>query len=227
MAEQLATYRAVLEEFFAGGLHVLLSSFVTANVDRFTPQNPLAPDEQSHGNYELFQQFAALVEEKLAELLAERAKYHPLTPVSSVQSSPAYLRYGWNSATNGGPFPLWSKGGLSAEALWDTVKELHESGETDLKSHCDFLLASTEYGNFVSLFAQYRAMGMEAPGSPGVPLTNLLRLVPRENCRSDLSHTLSEIHFDVGRDDRSETQRVWVCRGGVHYGRRWWWSRRW
>ena len=127
MAE-LATYRTVLEEFFAQGLHALLSGFVSDNMERFEPPNPDAPDEQSHTNYELFQQFSALVEEKLGTLLAER--------------------------------------GLSSEALWEAVQELHASGETDLKDHCDFLLASTEYKNFVALFAQYRSLGATAPGSP-------------------------------------------------------------
>eukprot|EP01044_Picomonas_judraskeda_P012089 COSAG03_NODE_1704_length_3622_cov_51.818904_4_plen_39_part_00 len=35
-------------------------------------------------------------------------------------------------------------GGLSSEALWEAVQELHAGGETDLKEHLDFLLASTE-----------------------------------------------------------------------------------
>ena len=70
---ELATYRTVLEEFFASGLHSLLSGFVRDNLARFTLSNPDAPDEQSHTNFELFQEFSALVEERLGELLAERA----------------------------------------------------------------------------------------------------------------------------------------------------------
>ena len=46
---ELASYRTVLEEFFAAGLHALLSGFVRDNLARFTPPNPDAPDEQSHG----------------------------------------------------------------------------------------------------------------------------------------------------------------------------------
>jgi hypothetical protein len=46
---ELASYRTVLEEFFAAGLHALLSGFVRDNVARFTPPNPDAPDQQSHG----------------------------------------------------------------------------------------------------------------------------------------------------------------------------------
>ena len=46
---ELASYRTVLEEFFAAGLHALLSGFVRDNMARFTPPNPDAPEEQSHG----------------------------------------------------------------------------------------------------------------------------------------------------------------------------------
>ena len=40
--------------------------------------------------------------------------------------------------------PCVISGGLSSEALWEAVQELHAGGETDLKEHLDFLLASTE-----------------------------------------------------------------------------------
>ena len=45
---ELATYRTVLEEFFAAGLHALLSGFVRDNMARFTPPNPDAPVRLSH-----------------------------------------------------------------------------------------------------------------------------------------------------------------------------------
>ena len=113
--EVLAQYRSALEEFFAGGLHGVLMGFVSANQHRFARPDPQSPDEHSHANYELFQEFGSLVEAELGRLLSSR--------------------------------------GLSSEALWAVVQELHGSGEGDLQQHCSFLLSSTDYSSFLALFA--------------------------------------------------------------------------
>ena len=44
---------------------------------------------------------------------------------------------------------------LSTEKLWQTVVSCHQSGESDLKPHLEFLLASTEYPRFLQMFAEY------------------------------------------------------------------------
>ena len=113
--EVLAQYRSALEAFFAGGLHGVLMGFVSANQHRFARPDPQSPDEHSHANYELFQEFGSLVEAELGRLLGSR--------------------------------------GLSSEALWAVVQELHGSGEGDLQQHCQFLLSSTDYSSFLALFS--------------------------------------------------------------------------
>lgn len=51
--------------------------------------------------------------------------------------------------------------GLSTDKLWQVVKAAHEGGEADLAPHLNYLLASTEYLQFVQLFADYSGF---APG---------------------------------------------------------------
>ena len=66
---------------------------------------------------------------------------------------------------------LLEKRGLSSAALWECVQELHASGEQDLKMQLDFLLASTEYSRFLTVFGEYRSLAgvgaMEEGGGLG------------------------------------------------------------
>lgn len=62
--------KEALEEFFAGELHQVLSSFVRDNRRLFTP--PDSESGHSHANHELFQKYTALVETKLAIALERR-----------------------------------------------------------------------------------------------------------------------------------------------------------